>query len=781
VELKEKIARIESIRNEVNDLHPILENILPRLPGVVSHEYTHGQYERGADFVVEIENAATRRRSHTGVVVKAGKVSGGKVPEIEEQVKECVESRTYRVMSKVRCVSTWVFCSGGFSERAKEKLQERLAGRSVEFFDATDIARFVDEHFAFFWDDLPIEIGNYFQSSQLRLGALDQSSLIVGAAGSADLYIELDVFEKVSKTYSQNRHQSPTTRNVDFFKESATTKLGLLEAEMGFGKSRLVRRLATKLCNAESFRRTRLLPIFSSFRGFIEKHQGQLSLLVESELGPANKHIGVDGIEALVILDGLDECSDPTRTSAQHFEKLREQLQRNQNYRAIVTTRPLRSIVDKASLYHEARTFGIRPLSLAKMVRYLEDTCRKTNLPVRLFEDLKKSSLFKQLPHSPIAAALFSNLLTKNQQEVPQSLTELYAKSLELMLGRWDVRKELTSEKQFKTAQLISEHIACHFLEHKLAYISKSEMIEMIVDYLKRRNTGVSPEQVASLLLDRSTVFSVDDDAQVISFRHRSFAEYLCAVRRSRDRSLAVGDAALNPYWVNVFFFYVGTLADCPEVLIELRKAVAKDENEEWMRLISVPGYLLAAYQTEYDEVERNVKVSLLETARLYHRVKEGNTKTRLKELPEMHLLYLFRSVVAESYGYDYFDSGITSAMLQISSELEDEAVKDHAMFFLACAAAHAGSTEGFKFILEERGVEKLPVAISLGIRCELESSTNIEKSSLLKSHRSKLEKLLFGSGKQRTKHELLGVQQQLTDLFEKPLSTRRVIDGVTR
>ena len=33
------------------------------------------------------------------------------------------------------------------------------------------------------------------------------------------------------------------------------------------------------------------------------------------------------------------------------------------------------------------------------------------------------------------------NLLAQKQQEVPQSLTELYAKSVELMLGRWDQKR----------------------------------------------------------------------------------------------------------------------------------------------------------------------------------------------------------------------------------------------------------------------------------------------------------------------------------------------------
>jgi hypothetical protein len=158
-------------------------------------------------------------------------------------------------------------------------------------------------------------------------------------------------------------------------------------------------------------------------------------------------------------------------------------------------------------------------------------------LPQRLFEDLKRPPLFKQLPQSPIAAALFSNLLSQNQHEIPQSLTELYSKSTELMLGRWEQKKELATEKQFKTAQLIAENFAVYYVENRLIYVAKAEVDQIVKDYLDKRNTGIEKSSIDSLLFDRSNLFNLDDDAGTVAFRHRSFAEYLCAQKKARRYS----------------------------------------------------------------------------------------------------------------------------------------------------------------------------------------------------------------------------------------------------
>ena len=62
---KIKREKLASLKDEVKDFHPLLEIIFPQLPRVNHIEYTHGNNEKGADFVlqrIEIGRASCRER-----------------------------------------------------------------------------------------------------------------------------------------------------------------------------------------------------------------------------------------------------------------------------------------------------------------------------------------------------------------------------------------------------------------------------------------------------------------------------------------------------------------------------------------------------------------------------------------------------------------------------------------------------------------------------------------------------------------------------------------------
>ena len=66
-------AKLDSIKNEVSDLHPLLDAVLPKLPRVQAVEYHHGVSEMGADFVVSRTNDTFGTIEYIGVIAKVGK------------------------------------------------------------------------------------------------------------------------------------------------------------------------------------------------------------------------------------------------------------------------------------------------------------------------------------------------------------------------------------------------------------------------------------------------------------------------------------------------------------------------------------------------------------------------------------------------------------------------------------------------------------------------------------------------------------------------------------
>ena len=67
-----KIKKIRGLTKEVEQLHPILKDLLPKLPHVIKVDYTHGQDEMGADFVVTSREATLATEEYIGLIVKTG-------------------------------------------------------------------------------------------------------------------------------------------------------------------------------------------------------------------------------------------------------------------------------------------------------------------------------------------------------------------------------------------------------------------------------------------------------------------------------------------------------------------------------------------------------------------------------------------------------------------------------------------------------------------------------------------------------------------------------------
>ena len=47
-----KINKIREISNEVNELHPLIKDLFPRIPNIEKYSNKHGQNEMGDNFIV---------------------------------------------------------------------------------------------------------------------------------------------------------------------------------------------------------------------------------------------------------------------------------------------------------------------------------------------------------------------------------------------------------------------------------------------------------------------------------------------------------------------------------------------------------------------------------------------------------------------------------------------------------------------------------------------------------------------------------------------------------
>jgi len=89
---QKKREQIESIDDEVNVLHPLLHDLLRKLPDVTYVENTHGPNEMGADFILERNDKHIHEIYYIGVVAKTTRILQN-ISEIDRQVEECAVKR----------------------------------------------------------------------------------------------------------------------------------------------------------------------------------------------------------------------------------------------------------------------------------------------------------------------------------------------------------------------------------------------------------------------------------------------------------------------------------------------------------------------------------------------------------------------------------------------------------------------------------------------------------------------------------------------------------------
>ena len=733
--------KLDSITREVDDLHPLLETVLSKLPRVQNVEYNHGVGEMGADFVISRTNDIFGNIEYVGVIAKVGKIIQN-LADIERQIEECKLPRFFQGgKQKIRITEIWVVATKHITQGAKEKIFHKYSTRKIEFIDGTALAKLVDKYAPLAWSGLPIVVGEYLQDLRVRTEEQDKSLSLLPISDKA-LYVKQDLYHlpDIEYRYKVKGHRPPEKVDVDHVTESH--RCILIEGGVGSGKSKLLRRLIAEATTTEEFSKTKVIPLGASYTELMEKYSGDLKKLIEQRVPKVVMESCHDS-EYLVLIDAFDERRMDINCQADGLNALFGQASEENRIRVVVTSRFLKGVERSNVLQPDISRYELHHLSMQRTFEFITKMCEKINLTDRILEDLKKSALFRDLPRSPMLAILLARLLNESQQEIPSNMTELYAKYSELILGRWDERKGLQSQKEYQALDNILMGLARQMIDDQRLFISVDEVKAAFKDYLDQRNLEIDADQLFNKMVDRCEIVLLDSNSETLGFKHRTFTEFFYAKSFISDQSLVVDSRVFNVYWMNTFFFYLGLRKDCPNDLQAIFKMPTGSELEEWLKILSVSNYLLAAYTTPYQVVAEGVRNVAVTAAELYRKIVTQGSEMWFSDLPQMHLLCLLQMFIREGYSYPFFAKAFEDAALRIDdSSLEDE-TKAYALFFLNVAyidIPKSGKSETFDFMLS-RIQKALPVDLQLALWHE---GKNVkERTKLMRKQDRRLRRIL--------------------------------------
>lgn len=706
---QEKLEKIKSLKDEVKDFHPLLRSIFTNNQTIIGYEYTQGQHEMGADFVLCRKDQTLGDIYYTGVIVKIGDISQD-IQTIKRQIEECAVERPYdNGKKKIFLSEIWIVCNGKVSHGAERRIHDEYRAKNIKFIDADKVLELTDQFYPHFWNEIPEKIGYFLKDSLETAITADSFSASIPNLNGIDIMPNLSEIEKtIGKRKIRSSKKIKITNIENIVKEC---QISIIEGGMGSGKSTIFRKFIKKICQPQNFNTYRYLPKIISYKEISNEIKKIENLYQEIKCQTENKEN-----EIILFIDAIDEDKNHTK----FLEVLNESIdlcQKHKDLKIVFSSRNIWSIEESEQILNKCRRFKVLPLTLDQIFKVVQKSCENTNLSERLRGDLHKSSLIRALPRTPMSAVLLSRVLMADSKEIPQTLPELYSKYIELSLGRWDVSKGLLTEQEYPIISTVISNVAKFMLENSLGEISQTEVLEMISNYIKNRRGLPSSQEIYEKITKRSEIIFINNKSNTFSFRHKSFAEFLYA-KNLQDRFGKNADI-LNPfdgYWLGSEYFYLGLIKDAGERIEKISNIIPSSEKENLLKIINFSSLMLAAHQTEYHYIESCVYKICLELTDYFFNVSNGNINSPLKELPELQLLGILAISFQSGLEYPFFRDALDSAQIQcqIDDNLDDEK-KIICSFFIDCVRAGLKCDDAFKFLTEKK-YQNLPWVIKLGI-----------------------------------------------------------------
>lgn len=718
--VNDKLIKINSINDEVNEYHPILNELFKRLPNILNAEYTHGPNEMGADFVLTKHDETLSRDEYIGVIVKVGKIKQNHA-DIDNQIGECgIERKIEGGKKKIHVTEIWVINNNTISNGAQTKIHHKYQNKNISFVSGEDVCSLIDKHYPEYWTDISVDIGSYLRTVAEKSSKLAKTIELLDTSSYGDTYIP-QVLSKLGGNIQNDpgRYQKP--KKVDINNVLENNRLIFIEGSMGTGKSKLLEKITEEYSSNESFNTKRTVPYIATIKEYMSDYNGSINSIIDD----IDSCIDANNINYLIMLDALDEKKLEESDVIDLLKDIYKISQDRNDFKVVVTSRPYDNPTFDAEVDRYFNRYEIHPLTPKQIVSIVHRICKRFSVQNHLISELEKSQLFKVLPKTPISAIILGKLLSQDIQEVPSSMTELYAKYTELVLGRWDIDRGLQSQTEYDVCFNVTINVARYFLDNELERISINEARDMFDEYVSNRKLKIDNDSVFNKLIYNIEVFKLSETSNTISFVHRTFAEYFYACYLDRDNSAVIDQEIYNVYWNNSVFFYLGIKKDCPELVEAIANIKFTDEAAKVSQMFTNGNLLLAAYLTPYEVIKSSLLKSYGDAAKFFNDVINNNISTPLAVFSRLHLLSIITHTMNSSYGYDFFMDALEEKSLELSCITNPSDVDYIELFLINSTLLSINRFNAFDMMLKKYG-KNIPIMLQVGINhCIVEQKTD--------------------------------------------------------
>lgn len=680
-------SKLEKIEDEVKELHPLLNNLFPKINGILRTEYTHGQSEKGADFILEAKKEIPLQMIYyIGVIVKSDIITDNTrdIHTIEEQVKKCLEQDYIfsNGRKKIRLNEIWIITSKRITNPAKNTIEIRFRSNNLCFYTGKDLAQLMLTYTPNYWIHESASVTNYLTTINKSIREFD-NKIEIKLPDGKELYVQPTIYEEIN--YGDRDRKK---KEIDIHKKIKEESFIMLEGKFGAGKSKLLRELCIYYSTPSVFEKEKIIPIYITFKELIENYDINITKLIKDNMQTDS----IEDIEYLILIDAIDENKIDENIIIKHITFIKEQIDINSNIKVVATIRNLENLENVNEIYKITYVCKIAQFSLNQIINVIKQVCSCLPNNDRLFNDLKTSPLFKNMPKNPIVAILLANIIySEERTELPSNLTELYSRYIEIVLGRW-TKKHSHSTTIYIIIKEILQNRAQYMMDNNLDVISVDEVYDNIRQYCKQRNLEQHIDSLMEVLQNDCEIIFINTKNKTFSFKHKSFMEFLYAFSYATKEISEMTEMAFDPYWTTSVFFYLGIKPDRPNEIMQLMNY--QPENNSFKRIVKIlklGDFLLAGYLTPYTIVENCIQKILVEFATFYLDIVNKKIINPFSAFPPMILLAFLRYYCRQTYSFEYFRKALENAFLRIHSDDIDDEIKMIALFFASITLIDLG------------------------------------------------------------------------------------------
>lgn len=363
----------------------------------------------------------------------------------------------------------------------------------------------------------------------------------------------------------------------------------------GAGKTTFLKYIALQ-CNSGKVLSDRL-PIFISLKDYAEAAPQQSLLTYISEFATNNQYstnaveqICIEG-KALVLFDGLDEVRESD--SYRVLQELRQFTAKYHLNHFILTCR----LATREYTFEEFTEVEVADFSQAQIARFVSKwfAHKDPSQSRRFLNKLQQQQSIQELATNPLLLTLLC-LSFEESGDFPTNRAELYKEGLNVMLRKWDAKRNIEREQIYKKLSVqhkkdLLGQIALQTFETGEYFFRQAELEQQIAQYI--RNIPTVSLEGQHLQIDSEAVLKsieaqhgllVERARGIYSFSHLTFQEYFTAkeiIANSDPTQLEVGLQKLaqrvtQPRWREVFLLSMGMLRNADYLLQLMKQQIDK-------------------------------------------------------------------------------------------------------------------------------------------------------------------------------------------------------------